>query len=83
MKRLAILVALAACGDNGKGGGGTDGGVDTPPDGMPPGATLTSYVIDLVQNQTANDTEPRPFAEIAALPDPDTENAAAYAPLFP
>ena len=46
--------------------------------------TLTSYVIDLVQNHTS-DTTPAAYAEFSSLPDPDgdTNNTAAYSSLFP
>ncbi|MDQ3367780.1 MAG: hypothetical protein M3680_20340 [Myxococcota bacterium] len=79
---LAGLLALAACGDNIKAGGGTP---DATPDGPGPGdGTFTSFVIDLIQNQTADNTEPVPFATFATLPDPalDDPTPSAYAPLF-
>jgi predicted small lipoprotein YifL len=78
---LAALLAapLAACGD--------DGGSTNPPDAMPidapPETTFTSYVLDLVQHQTAGDTDPRPFAEFSDLTDPDRDNDNAYEALFP
>lgn len=80
---LAALVATAACGDD---------GATTPidaatPDALdidaPPAVTFTSYVLDLVQNQTAGTTDPKPFADFATLPDPDADNPNAYEALFP
>lgn len=87
----ALLIALAACGDNirppnnGDANPGVDAAVvDAAPD-APPAATFTSFVIDLVQNQTSNTTAPKPFSDFATLPDPDgdSNNTAAYNPLFP
>jgi hypothetical protein len=84
---LALALAAAACGDDG-GNPGTDGPgpdgdlSDAMPDG-PPMVTLTSFVIELVSNQTAGDTDPRPYAEFATLPDPDADNPDAYGSLFP
>ncbi|MGE5180801.1 MAG: hypothetical protein ACM31C_02005 [Acidobacteriota bacterium] len=86
MKTVVIALLLAACG-----GGHGKPMPDTPPQPMPDAmpdappqpATLTSYVIDLVQHQTADDTAPKPYSEFSALPDPDTMNGSAYAPLFP
>lgn len=84
----ALALAMAACGDDG-GGDNTDG---PRPDGdntdamdvdAPPAVTLTSFVIDLVTNQTASNTNPRAYADFATLPDPDTNNPAAYMSLFP
>lgn len=81
---LALAAALAACGGGGSHHSPMDAGMtpDAPPDG-PPAATFTSYVLDLVQHQTANDTAPRPYSEFQALPDPDQNNGSAYSPLFP
>ncbi len=82
MKRLgfalACVLGAAACGDNIKPGGtGGDGGPDGPPIVDP---TFTTFVIDLVSNKTANDTQPVPFADFSTLPDPDGDNnnTAAY-----
>lgn len=89
--RIALVLALlaAACGDDTKGTpNGPDSGVDpdggTDPDAPVAEATFTTYVIDLVINQTANDTAPRPASEFTSLPDPDGDanNTAAYATLF-
>lgn len=97
MKKLAIIVALAAigCGDNLKGNtppGGDDGGIDAGVDGpgdadidAPMGdPTLTTFVIDLIENHTDNGP-PAPFSMFEALPDPDGDanNTGAYDPLFP
>ena len=84
----ALALAAAGCGDDNGDGNNPDGpGTDGPsPDAevdAPPVATFTSFVIDLVQNQTAGNTEPRAFADFADLDDPDRENPAAYDPLFP
>ncbi len=97
MKKLLVLAVLAAaCGDNNKatpGDGGSDAsdaGVDAPvdaprdaPPDAPPAATFTSFVIDQIQNQTSSTTNPVPFATFMGLPDPDSENPAAYNVLFP
>jgi hypothetical protein len=84
----APAAGLAAC-------GGDDGGsiTDAPnPDGdqtdamdpdAPPAATLTTFVIDLVTNQTAGNTDPRPYLDFSTLPDPDGNNPTAYGSLFP
>ncbi len=85
---LAVGFGLAACGGDDEGGGGTDGPrPDAETDAMdvdaPPAVTLTSYVIDLVTNQTAGNTDPRPYDDFAQLPDPDADNPAAYGALFP
>ena len=86
---LALAVALApvaGCGDDDDDGdddvptidGGTaDAGADA--GGEP--ATFTAFVIDLVDNQTADDTDAVTID--FALPDPDQDNPDAYAPLFP
>jgi hypothetical protein len=81
---FALAVAFAAaCGDNGNnvgpdsgsGGSGSDGGTT---------ATLTSYVLDLVQNHTTATDVSRPYTEFQALPDPDGDmnNGSAYSSLF-
>jgi hypothetical protein len=53
-------------------------------DGGPPAGTLTSYVIDLINNHSS-DTAPRPYSEFGSLPDPDgdSNNTSAYGSLFP
>ena len=83
MKRALLLVlALAACGDDhlkkAPDAGMADAGIDAP---TTP-ATLTAYVIDLVQHHTTATDTPRPYSEFQALPDPDGSNGSAYAPLF-
>jgi hypothetical protein len=88
--RLTLALALAAalvgaCGDDGGGHPDVDGSIDSPIDAdidAPPPATFTSYVIDLVQNQTADNTDPKPYSEFSGLNDPDQDNPAAYAVLF-
>jgi len=83
---LALAIVAAACG-----GGSSkqpDGGGTVTPDGATPDgpmtqATLTQYVIDLVQHQTASNTAPRPYSEFQSLPDPDGSNGSAYSSLFP
>ena len=84
MKRVLILVALAACGDNDH--PLIDAAIpDAPmPDATPPAATFTTFVIDLVQNQTSDTTQPVPFDQFSALPDPDgtNNNVHAYDVLF-
>lgn len=83
MKRLVLAVLLAACGSDHK--AMPDGGMlpDGPMPDAPPMATFTSYVIDLVQHQTADSTAARPYSEFESLPDPDGSNGSAYSPLFP
>jgi hypothetical protein len=77
---LAAVATLGACGD--------DNPTLTPDSGNPmpdapnPQANFTSYVIDLVMNQTSDTTSARAYAEFEALPDPDADNATAYASLF-
>ena len=77
---IGMGLALAACGPDdhltvGDAGAGSDAG--------PPAGSLTSYVIDLINNHTG-DTAPRPYSEFGSLPDPDgdTNNTAAYGSLF-
>ena len=86
MKRLLLaLLVLGACGDDKQ-----SPDAAPPPDmgsgsdAAPPGATLTTFVIDLVQNQTADNTQPVSFAMFSTLPDPDGDNnnTHAYDPLF-
>jgi hypothetical protein len=75
---LAAALALVACGDD-----GGPAGPDANPTDAPAATTLTTYVLDLVENKTADDTEPRPFAEFATLEDVDQDNENAYERLFP
>lgn len=88
MAAAALSLVLAACGDD-EGGDGTDGprpdadNTDAMDVDAPPAVTLTTFVIDLVQNQTAGNTNPRAYADFSTLPDPDTNNPAAYNALFP
>ena len=51
-------------------------------DAPPAEATLTSYVIDLITNQTTATAQARPYSEFATLPDPDIGNGSAYQSLF-
>jgi hypothetical protein len=71
---IGMGLALSACGPDDH---------LTVGDAGPPGNTLTSYVIDLINNHTSDPT-PRPYAEFSTLPDPDgdTNNTAAYGSLF-
>jgi hypothetical protein len=84
---LALLPALGACGDDHlkvKADGGVTADAPMPmPDAPVAPATLTSYVIDLVQHHTTDTDLPRPASEFQSLPDPDGSNGSAYAPLFP
>ena len=85
MKVALVLVALlAACGGDDHLKVKADGGVtiDAPTDAPGTPATLTSYVIDLVQHHTTDTEAPRPASEFQSLPDPDGSNGSAYAPLF-
>lgn len=83
MRRLGIVVALvvaasASCGtSDDRSGGGTDDPSDNPQEG-----SFAAFVIDLVQNQTADDTEPVEAAAFAELPDTDEDNESAYSALF-
>ena len=78
---LAAIVASAACGDDGS----TTTDANPPDSGTdaPPNVTFTSYVLDLIQNQTAANTDPKPLADFESLPDPDKDNPNAYEALFP
>jgi hypothetical protein len=85
MRWLLLALALAACGDNDKvTPDGSPPMPDAPPDATPPTPTLTTFVIDLVANQTSDTTEPLPFDQFSMLPDPDgtNNNVHAYDPLF-
>lgn len=88
MKRLAFVLAIGlagACGDDSSATPDASPDIDAPPDTPLPGATLTSFVKDLITNQTVNTTGPVDFATFATLPDPDgdTNNTMAYTSLFP
>lgn len=85
---LAAGLALAACGDDNSSApidappaidAGPDAAIDAPIDA----STFTTFVIDQIQNQTTATATPAPYATFAPLPDPDSANPAAYAPLFP
>jgi hypothetical protein len=71
--QLAIACGLAACGPDDHLTAGDANGSDA--------ATLTAYVIQLVQS---TDQTPRPYSEFGSLPDPDGDanNTAAYRSLF-
>lgn len=79
---LGALVATAGCGDDGGTPVTPDAAVDAPID-APPTATFTSFVLDLVTNQTTATGEARPFEDFSTLPDPDQDNPNAYEALFP
>lgn len=91
MKAAGLAVALvlgaaliAGCGDDG-GQPGTDASIDSPVDAdvdAPPPVTFTSFVIDLVEHQTSDTTDPVPYATFSGLDDPDQDNPAAYSILF-
>jgi hypothetical protein len=75
---FAVVLGLGACGD------------DTPyvpkdggPDAAEPAKTLTTFVIDLVQNHSSDQT-PAAYSDFKDLPDPDGDNntTTAYDPLF-
>lgn len=78
---LLLGVGLAACGDNK--GVVPDGPVVTI-DAPVVAATLTTFVIDQIKNNTNDMALPVTFATFATLPDPDgnTNNLTAYASLF-
>ena len=75
--------ALTACGDDGGSASPDAKPIDAHDIDAPPEATFTSYVLDLVLHQTADDSDPRPFAEFSSLADPDADNENAYEALFP
>ncbi|MBA3392140.1 MAG: hypothetical protein H0T89_05820 [Deltaproteobacteria bacterium] len=82
MRRLGIVVALvvaaSACStSDDRSGGGPDDPSDNPQEG-----SFAAFVIDLVQNQTADDTEPVEAAAFAELPDADEDNESAYSALL-
>jgi hypothetical protein len=76
---LAIVIGLAACGDDSP---TVQDGSQTP-DGPGPAANFTAYVIDLVKNHT-DDPTPAAFSDFMSLPDPDGDanNVHAYDTLF-
>lgn len=87
LSRLALSLVLAAtatftaaCGDD----GGPDPMPDPDPDPipMPQPATFSKFVVDLVQNQTKDNTAPVDFAAFSTLDDPDTGNPATFSSLF-
>jgi hypothetical protein len=86
---VALALGAAACGDDEGGGDGADAprpdaaNTDAMDVDAPPAVTLTAFVIDLVTNQTAGNTNPRAYADFETLPDPDSNNPAAYTALFP
>ena len=80
---VAFGLAAGACGPDNKLHVADDAGVGSGSDaGMP--NTLTSYVIDLVNNHTS-DPAPAPYSAFGSLPDPDgsNNNTGAYSSLFP
>ncbi len=83
---LAIALAAGACGDDNSPPNLPDAtpDPDAAPDAPPERVTLTTFVIDLVANQTMNTTAPVPSAAFEALPDPDKDmnNTTAYSSLF-
>lgn len=86
LARALVLGAalVAGCGDDGS-QPGIDGSIDSPIDAdvdAPPPVTFTSFVIDLVEHQTADNTDPVPYATFSNLDDPDQNNPAAYSILF-
>ena len=86
MKRALLLaLVLASCGDDHLKKAPGDAGADSPvvmPDAPVTAATLTSFVIDLVQHHTNASDSPAAYSDFASLPDPDGSNGSAYAPLF-
>lgn len=77
-RAAALALVLVACGDDGS----PDPIDPPPPPPPPPAATFTSFVIDLVQNQTKNDTAAIASEQFGSLADPDEANPAAYSSLF-
>ena len=87
---IALGLATAGCGDDNP--VAQDSGVphidsrliDAPVDAPIVAATLTSFVIDLINNHT-NDPTPAAFTAFDTLPDPDKDNnnIHAYDSLFP
>ena len=78
---LALLIALAACGDNIK---VTSDGAAGSDSGMNPSTNLTTYVTDLVLNHTTATDIAKPYTDFSTLPDPDGDanNGSAYSALF-
>lgn len=92
MKRAILGLALAgaavSCGDDRRPpqSDAPETPPDTPPDTPPPPpATLTSFVIGIIENETLTTNAPHAAADFVDLPDPDGDdnNAAAYDALFP
>lgn len=85
---LALASATVSCGDDKK-PPQSDGPEQPPPDmppvmPPPPPATLTSFVIGIIQNETLLTNAPHAAADFVDLPDPDGDNNIdAYDPLFP
>lgn len=75
---LALALFLVACGDDGS----PDPIDPPPPPPPPPAATFTSFVLDLVQNQTKDDTAAVASDQFGSLEDPDEANPGAYSSLF-
>jgi len=82
---LLVASLSAACG--GDDDQPVDAAVDAMPnpDGAPDGGnpidTFEEFVIDMVQNRTANDTDPAPYVDFSTLP--ESGDPAAFDVLFP
>jgi ABC-type phosphate/phosphonate transport system substrate-binding protein len=81
----ACAIGAAACGDgNSDKPDAAPNPIDAPVDAPVTPVNLTSYVTDLVKNQTMDTTAPKAFGEFSTLPDPDGDanNTSAYDSLF-
>lgn len=91
MRRLGLIVALVlaanACDSDDDTQSDVSGDLppddpkDDPTDDPKPG-TFAAFVIDLVTNKTANNTDPVASATFESLPDPDANNENAFSSLF-
>jgi hypothetical protein len=81
---LGLGLASGACGDDNPSVQHDAAMPDTAIDAPMQAATLTTFVIDLIQNHSTDPT-PAAFDTFSMLPDPDgtSNNTAAYNPLFP
>ncbi|HEY0480880.1 MAG TPA: hypothetical protein VGD37_25370 [Kofleriaceae bacterium] len=83
---LALAVVAGACSNSSSASpdGGPGSGSGSGSGSEQPGETFTSFVIELVTNQTTDDAAPVAYDRFATLPDPDADsnNTSAYAGLF-
>jgi hypothetical protein len=87
MRRLAVIVAAAAlavagCGDDSTDSNGNNNDTGDASINPPPPGTFAAFVIDLIENHTADNTNPVAAEAFVSLPDPDTNNEQAFSSLF-